>query len=83
MLETYDTVMIGGKVVGASLLLHLARLGCSRELLTGRDGTAGGSTVRSWSNLYDVPSQLNPLLGAVPGIKGLQLVDAYGAGAVS
>lgn len=47
MPDTYDAVVIGGGVIGAATLFHLARLGCRRALLLERGDIAGGSTALS------------------------------------
>jgi len=47
MTDTYDVVVIGGGVIGAATLFHLARLGCRRALLLERGDIAGGSTALS------------------------------------
>lgn len=47
MRDTADVVIIGGGVMGCSMLYHLARLGVSRTLLLERDVLGSGSTGRS------------------------------------
>ncbi len=47
MRDTADVVIIGGGVMGCSMLYHLARLGLSRTLLLERDVLGSGSTGRS------------------------------------
>jgi sarcosine oxidase subunit beta len=44
MATTADVVVIGGGVVGASTLYHLARAGCRDAVLLERDALASGST---------------------------------------
>ena len=46
MAETFDAVVIGGGVIGASVLFHLSGLGC-RALLVDRGELAGGTTAQS------------------------------------
>ena len=47
MRNTADVVIIGGGVMGCSMLYHLARLGVTRSLLLERDVLGSGSTGRS------------------------------------
>ena len=47
MRNTADVVVIGGGVMGCSMLYHLARLGVTRSLLLERDVLGSGSTGRS------------------------------------
>ena len=47
MRETADVVIIGGGVMGCSILYHLARQGMTRSLLLERDVLGSGSTGRS------------------------------------
>ena len=47
MRETADVVIIGGGVMGCSILYHLARKGVTRSLLLERDVLGSGSTGRS------------------------------------
>ena len=47
MSETYDAIVVGGGVIGASVLFHLANLGCRRALLLERGEIAGGMTAYS------------------------------------
>ena len=47
MSETYDAIVVGGGVIGASVLFHLAKLGCRRALLLERGEIAGGMTAYS------------------------------------
>ena len=47
MAETFDAIIIGGGVVGASALFQLTRLGCRNALLLERGDLAGGMTARS------------------------------------
>jgi glycine/D-amino acid oxidase-like deaminating enzyme len=46
MAETFDAIVIGGGVVGTSVLFQLSRMGC-RALLVERDDIAGGTTAYS------------------------------------
>jgi sarcosine oxidase subunit beta len=45
--DSYDAVVVGGGVVGASVLFHLAQLGCTNSLLIERGQIAGGGTGKS------------------------------------
>jgi len=45
--DSYDAVVIGGGVIGAATLFHLARLKCRRVLLLERGELAGGATAKS------------------------------------
>lgn len=47
MMETADAVVIGGGVMGASIALHLARLGLGRVVVLERESLCAGSTGRS------------------------------------
>ena len=47
MRSTADVVIIGGGVMGCSMLYHLARLGVTRSVLLERDVLGSGSTGRS------------------------------------
>ena len=47
MAETFDAIVIGGGVIGASVLFQLARLGCRKPLLLERGQIAGGMTAFS------------------------------------
>ena len=47
MRNTADVVVIGGGVMGCSMLYHLAKLGVTRSLLLERDVLGSGSTGRS------------------------------------
>lgn len=47
MTETFDAIVIGGGVIGASTLFHLTRLGCRNPLLLERGEIAGGTTAYS------------------------------------
>ena len=47
MADTFDAVVIGGGVVGASVLFQLTRLGCRNALLIERGELAGGMTAYS------------------------------------
>lgn len=47
MAETFDAIVIGGGVIGTSVLFQLARLGCGKALLLERGDVAGGMTAHS------------------------------------
>ena len=47
MRNTADVVIIGGGVMGCSMLYHLARLGLTQSLLLEQDVLGSGSTGRS------------------------------------
>jgi glycine/D-amino acid oxidase-like deaminating enzyme len=47
MAPTHDIIVIGGGVIGASVLFHLTQLGCRNVLLLERGPLAGGATSRS------------------------------------
>jgi glycine/D-amino acid oxidase-like deaminating enzyme len=47
MRQTADAVIVGGGVMGCSILYHLAKLGLNRSLLVERDVLGSGSTGRS------------------------------------
>lgn len=47
MPESYDVIVIGGGVIGASVLFQLTRLGCRNALLLERGEVAGGATAQS------------------------------------
>ncbi|WP_426959547.1 NAD(P)/FAD-dependent oxidoreductase [Muricoccus radiodurans] len=47
MAESFDVVVLGGGVIGASVAFHLTRLGCRRVLLLDRGQVAGGTTAQS------------------------------------
>lgn len=60
-MEKFDTVVIGGGVIGASIAYHLARLGAKRVLLVERGQIAGGTTAQSSCILrthYSVPQNV-------------------------
>jgi glycine/D-amino acid oxidase-like deaminating enzyme len=47
MSEKFDAIVIGGGVIGASVLFQLAKLGCRKALLLERGEIAGGMTAYS------------------------------------
>ena len=47
MADTYDVLIIGGGVIGASTLFHLTALGCRNVALVDRGELATGATARS------------------------------------
>jgi sarcosine oxidase, subunit beta len=51
MADQYDAVVVGGGLVGASTLFHLAELGCTDVLLLERGALASGGTGRSCANI--------------------------------
>ena len=65
MIDTFDAIVIGGGVVGASTAFHLKNLGCPRVLLVERDDICTGGTAKSCAIIrthYTVPS--NSILAA-------------------
>ncbi len=61
MRETFDAVVIGGGVIGASVLFQLASLGCRNAVLVERGEIAGGMTARSSAIVrthYSVPANV-------------------------
>ena len=74
MPDTYDTIVIGGGVVGASTAYYLKKLGCPRVLLVERDDICSGGTAKSCAIIrthYTVPS--NSLLAA----KSLEIFQKF------
>lgn len=47
MTQTFDAIVIGGGVIGASVLFQLTQLGCRNALLIERGEIAGGMTAHS------------------------------------
>ena len=61
MSETYDAIVIGGGVIGASTLFQLTQLGCRKPLLIERGEVAGGMTAHSSGIVrthYSVPANV-------------------------
>ena len=61
MSETFDAIVIGGGVIGASTLFQLTQLGCRRALLIERGEIAGGMTAHSSGIVrthYSVPANV-------------------------
>jgi glycine/D-amino acid oxidase-like deaminating enzyme len=61
MAETFDAIVIGGGVVGASTLFQLTTLGCRKALLLERGEVAGGMTAHSSAIVrthYSVPANV-------------------------
>ena len=59
MAETYDAVVIGAGVVGASTAFHLAKLGDLKVCVVDRGPVCGGGTAKSCAIVrshYSVPS---------------------------
>ena len=59
MAETYDAVVIGAGVVGASTAFHLAKLGALKVCVVDRGPVCGGGTGKSCAIVrshYSVPS---------------------------
>ena len=60
MSETYDAIVVGGGVIGASVLFHLSQLG-AKAVLVERGDIAGGMTARSSGIVrthYSVPANV-------------------------
>jgi len=58
MTETFDAIVIGGGVIGTSVLFQLTQLGCRNALLIERGAIAGGMTAHSSAIVrthYSVP----------------------------
>ena len=69
MKSTADVVIVGGGVVGASILFNLGRLGVTDTLLVEKDVLGSGSTGRSQAIcclLYTSPSPRDGLLSRMP-----------------
>ena len=47
MAESYDAIVVGAGVVGASAAFHLAKLGAGRVCLIDRGPVCGGGTAKS------------------------------------
>ena len=65
MIDTFDAIVIGGGVIGASTAFHLKKLGCPRVLLVERGDICTGGTAKSCAIIrthYTVPS--NSVLAA-------------------
>ncbi|WP_395715274.1 FAD-dependent oxidoreductase [Reyranella sp.] len=61
MSETFDAIVIGGGVIGASTLFQLTELGCRKALLIERGEIAGGMTAHSSGIVrthYSVPANV-------------------------
>jgi len=61
MSERYDAIVIGGGVIGASVLFQLTELGCRKALLIERGDIAGGMTAHSSGIVrthYSVPANV-------------------------
>lgn len=59
MSKSYDAIVIGGGVVGASTAFQLKKLGCERVLLLERDQTCSGGTAKSCAIVrthYSIPT---------------------------
>ncbi|MBI3763692.1 MAG: FAD-binding oxidoreductase, partial [Chloroflexi bacterium] len=63
MAETFDAIIIGGGVMGASIALHLARRGLGRIILLEREALCAGSTGSSVASV-DLLTQ-HPLMAAL------------------
>ena len=69
MAETFDAIVIGGGVIGASALFQLASLGCGKALLLERGEIAGGMTAHSSGIVrthYSVPANVASRAPALP-----------------
>jgi uncharacterized protein YigE (DUF2233 family) len=62
MADTFDAIVIGGGVIGASVLFQLTRLGCRNALFL--DGTVS-SLYAPNLNRSDISRPLGPLAGAM------------------
>jgi sarcosine oxidase subunit beta len=61
MSEKFDAIVVGGGVIGASVLFQLAKLGCHKALLLERGEIAGGMTAHSSGIVrthYSVPANV-------------------------
>jgi glycine/D-amino acid oxidase-like deaminating enzyme len=61
MNKTFDAIVIGGGVIGASVLFQLASLGCRKAMLIERGDIAGGMTAHSSGIVrthYSVPANV-------------------------
>lgn len=74
MPDTYDAIVIGGGVIGASTAFHLKSLGCSRVLLVERGDICTGGTAKSCAIIrthYTVPSN------SVLALKSLEIFQNF------
>jgi glycine/D-amino acid oxidase-like deaminating enzyme len=67
MPQTADAVIVGGGVMGCSILYNLAKGGLARRMPAMSDCYFRGG----WSGLFDVTPDWHPILDQVPGIEGL------------
>ena len=85
MAESYDVVVVGGGVIGASVLFQLTRLGCRSALLIERGDIAGGATAQSSGIVrthYSVPANVAVARASLAMFERFaELVDDPGADA--
>jgi glycine/D-amino acid oxidase-like deaminating enzyme len=86
--ESFDAIVIGGGVIGASTLFQLTQLGCRKPLLLERGEVAGGMTAHSSGIVrthYSVPINVQVArasLGMFEDFRGLLDDDEADAGLV-
>ena len=68
MSESYDVIVLGGGIIGASTLFHLADLGSKRTLLLERGELASGGTGKSCANIRTHYSILSNTVLAVQSL---------------
>tara|TARA_A100001037_G_scaffold299689_1_gene325863 strand:+ start:1663 stop:2880 length:1218 start_codon:yes stop_codon:yes gene_type:complete len=74
MPDTFDAIVIGGGVIGASTAFHLKSLGCPRVLLVERGDICAGGTAKSCAIIrthYTVPSN------SVLALKSLEVFQNF------
>ena len=87
MAETFDAVVVGAGVVGASTAFHLAKWGAGRICVVDRGPVCAGGTAKSCAIVrshYSVPS--NTALAPYRLSRfdeGALLTGAYGIGSIS
>lgn len=79
MADTFDVLVVGGGVIGASVLYHLTSLGCRNVALVERGELAGGATARSSGIVrthYSVPINVQVARASLGMFEALpQLLD--------